>query len=280
VWPQGGTPAGLQLTTDKSFLKAVDGTEDAQIIVTVVDRNGTHLSNSPPVTLTIKSGPGEFPTGPTISFDPGSDIAIRDGQAAMEFRSYNSGITVIQASSPGLPEANLIIQSAGGPEFVAGKTPTAKPRPYVRFEKPIEAATAEATNMIFGRDNPTLASSQAPGHAARLANDGDISTFWQATKEETNSWWQVDLERILMVRKTRLLFPTAGNHRYKIELSPDQIKWKLFADESRSPLPGMNEVNAGFGTTGRFLRVTLSGNTEKQPASLSEVQVWGHVESQ
>jgi hypothetical protein len=280
TWPQGGTPAGMLLTTDKSFLKAVDGTEDAQIIVTVVDRNGTHLSNSPPVTLSIQSGPGEFPTGRTISFDPGSDIAIRDGQAAMEFRSYNSGTTVIQASSPGLADANLIIQSAGGPEFVAGKTPTVKSRPYVRFEKPTEVVAEGSTNVVFGRDNPTLASSQALGHSARLANDGDISTFWQATKEETNSWWQMDLERILTVRKTRLLFPTEGDHRYKIELSPDQIKWNLFADESRKPLPGTNEVNAGFGTTGRFLRVTLNGNTAKQPASLSEVQVWGHLVSQ
>jgi hypothetical protein len=198
----------------------------------------------------------------------------------MELRSYNSGITVIQASSPGLPDAKLIIQSAGGPEFVAGETPTVKPRPYVRFEKPSEATTVGQTNMIFGRDNPTLASSQTPGHAARLANDGDISTFWQASKGETNSWWQVDLERIVAVRKTRLLFPTAGDHRYKIEVSPDQIKWNLFADESRNPLPGTNEVNAGFGTTGRFLRVTFNANTAKQPASLTELQVWGHLVSQ
>jgi beta-galactosidase len=41
--------------------------------------------------LTVESGPGEFPTGPVIAFAPDSDIAIRDGEAAMEFRSYYSG---------------------------------------------------------------------------------------------------------------------------------------------------------------------------------------------
>jgi beta-galactosidase len=32
-------------------LKSADGTDDAQIIVTVVDADGKALSNSPPVTL-------------------------------------------------------------------------------------------------------------------------------------------------------------------------------------------------------------------------------------
>ncbi len=35
--------------------------------------------------------PGEFPTGPSITFAPDSDIAIRDGEAAIEFRSCYAG---------------------------------------------------------------------------------------------------------------------------------------------------------------------------------------------
>jgi hypothetical protein len=79
-WPVGGTPAALKLSADNLTLKSADGTDDAQIIVTVVDADGRALSNSPPVTLTVESGPGEFPTGPAIAFDPKSDIAIRDGR--------------------------------------------------------------------------------------------------------------------------------------------------------------------------------------------------------
>jgi len=99
--------AALKISADKTTLKSADGTDDAQIIVTVVDADGKALSNSPPVTLTVESGPGEFPTGPAITFDPNSDIAIRDGQAAMEFRSYYSGKTVIRATSPGLKDATF-----------------------------------------------------------------------------------------------------------------------------------------------------------------------------
>ena len=85
AWPGNGVPAALKLTADKTTLKSVDGTDDAQIIVTVVDKDGKAINNCPPVTLAIESGPGEFPTGPSITFAPDSDIAIRDGR-----RRWNS----------------------------------------------------------------------------------------------------------------------------------------------------------------------------------------------
>src|SRR5207344_886001 len=99
TWPAAGTAAGLNLTTSTMTLSTVDGTQDAWLLVTIVDSGGKPLSNTATVTLTIKSGPGEFPTGPSITFTPpgsgaASDIAIRDGQAAIEFRSYYSGTTV------------------------------------------------------------------------------------------------------------------------------------------------------------------------------------------
>jgi beta-galactosidase len=79
AWPSNGIPAALKLTADKTTLDSADGRDDAQIIVTVVDKHGTPINNCPPVTLAIESGPGEFPTGSSITFAPDSDIAIRDG---------------------------------------------------------------------------------------------------------------------------------------------------------------------------------------------------------
>jgi hypothetical protein len=116
----------------------VDGTQDAQLNVSIVDASGKQLSNTAPVTLSIKSGPGEFPTGPSITFsppstDPQSDIVIRDGQAGIEFRSYYSGTTVIEATSAGLTSASLTITSQGSPAYVAGTTPPVAARPYKRY---------------------------------------------------------------------------------------------------------------------------------------------------
>src|SRR5206468_1086056 len=85
AWPEPGTPAGLKLAADKTTIAGTDATDDVQLVVTVLDASGKPISNAPPVTLTVVSGPGEFPTGPTIAFDEKSDIPIRDGQAAIEF---------------------------------------------------------------------------------------------------------------------------------------------------------------------------------------------------
>jgi beta-galactosidase len=137
TWPTSGTPAGLKLTTSTTTLTAVDGTQDAWLLVTVVDSSGKALSNNVPVTLTVTSGPGEFPTGPSITFTPpgsgaASDIAILDGQAAIEFRTYYAGSSVIQATSPGLTSASVTITSQGSPAWVEGTTPKADTRPYAR----------------------------------------------------------------------------------------------------------------------------------------------------
>lgn len=137
-WPVFGAPARLALTADKTTIHGTDATDDCQVLVTVQDGSGKWLSNSPPVTFTIESGPGEFPTGRSITFrppsdDPQSDICIRDGIAAIEFRSYFGGKSVIRATSPGLTDGTIAITTVGDPKFIQGKTPLAPYRPYVRF---------------------------------------------------------------------------------------------------------------------------------------------------
>ena len=135
TWPTAGTAAGLKLTSSTTTLSAVDGTQDAWLLVTLVDSSGKALNNTATVTLTIKSGPGEFPTGPSITFTPpgggsASDIAIRDGQAAIEFRTYYAGTTVIEATASGLTSSSVTITSQGSPAWVEGTTPKVAPRPY------------------------------------------------------------------------------------------------------------------------------------------------------
>ena len=271
-WPAGGTPAGLKLTADKTTLKAADGTDDAQIIVTVVDAAGVALSNSPPVTLTVESGPGEFPTGPSISFAPDSDIAIRDGEAAMEFRSYYAGHTVIRATSPGLADATLTLTTAGGPEFIAGETPTVKPRPYVRFN-----GTGAVKPSVFGLNNPCLASSETPDHPANAGNDGSEATFWQPNASDASPWWQVDLERAVTLQQVKLTFPAEGNYRYKIETSSNGATWNLAADQTQTASTDKVRTHAlADNPNAHLVRVTFLG----APAALAEVEVWGHLTAQ
>jgi len=273
-WPQPGTPAGLKLDASKTIIEHADGTDDVQVVVTVVDASGKPISNSVPVTLSVVSGPGEFPTGPSITFAPDSDIAIRDGQAAIEFRSYYSGTTVLRATSPGLKDATLTITSKGAPPYVPGKTPAVQPRPY----RPVTEQNGTGTETTYGMHNPTLTSSEAPGHAGGMANDGDSATSWQAASAGSNAWWGIDLERIVSVSKFSLTFPEDGAWRYRIEMSDDGSNWKPAVDQTGSNATGSEHTDKpASGSTGRFVRVTITQTPAGKPAAISEFSATGRL---
>jgi hypothetical protein len=279
AWPGNGTPAALKLSADKRTINAADGTDDVHLIVTVLDKDGKETSNCPPVTLAIESGPGEFPTGPSITFTPDSDIAIREGKAAMEFRSYYAGKTVIRATSPGLKDATIEVSSKGGPKFIAGKTPVIKPRPY----RQLTGKEWEGALVTLGVDNPTRVSSQSTNHSGRLANDGNPATFWEALAGDTQAWLRVDLEKIVTVTQTKLTFPWPGNWRYKIELSADgNSDWKLVTDQTQTTNAEAQRTDTAVNSEarGRFLRVTIVQTPDAKPASLAELEVQAKLSSQ
>jgi hypothetical protein len=270
TWPVAGTAAALTLTADKTDLAAIDGTDDAQIVVTVVDAEGNAVSNNAPVTLSVMSGPGEFPTGPTITFTPASsspqsDIAIADGIAAIEFRSYYAGTTVIQATSPGLTDATIAITSQGSPAWVAGVTPPTPARPYTRYT----GAAGTVTSLTLALNRPTNASSNAA--SAGNANDGDIGTSWQAASTDTNPWWSVNLELVYTVTSVELEFPTGANYRYTIDVSPDGTTWTPVVDNSQTTSTATTQTATGQFANVGFVRVSFVG----QPAALAEVVVGG-----
>ena len=279
AWPQLGIPAALRLSADKTTIRAVDGTDDVHLIVTVVDKDGVPLSNCPSVTLSVESGPGEFPTGSSITFGAESDIAIRDGMAAIEFRSYHAGDTLIRATSPNLVDATIRLTSLGEPKFVPGVTPPATHRPYRRFSD----APSSGTWHKFGLENPTRASSEAPGHTGRNANDGSVLTAWQAAPGDTTPWLRIDLERVVTITSARLAFTGPGQWRYRIEVSRDgERDWRTFVDDAQTDAANMwtSYTVEGAPVDGRYLRVTLLGSPEGTTPGLGEVSASGAISSQ
>jgi hypothetical protein len=135
------------------------------------------------------------------------------------------------------------------------------------------------TNSVFGFQNPTQASSEAPGHNASLGNDGNAATFWQANAADSNAWWSVDLERMVTVSQTRLTFPAEANWSYRIEISNDgSTGWKLVADQTQNTSTEKVHTDvAQEAVSGRFLRVTFTGVPGGQPAALAEMEVVGRL---
>ncbi len=269
-----GTPAKLKLTADKTTISNTNGTDDVFLIVSVLDKAGKQLSNSPDVTLQIVSGPGEFPTGTSITFSNVSDIYIRDGKAAIEFRSYYGGKTIIKATSAGLQTDEIVIETKGTPAYVEGKTPKVADRPYVRYTVQQEA-NKDNSKINIAYQKPTRASSEMTGMAANRANDRDNSTSWEANTSDLEKWWQVDLESFYTVSEVSILFPSEEAGLYKIELSKDNQKWEVIgARKEGSASEKFHRLQTNIQIVGRFLRITFVGSANK-PISVSEVEVLG-----
>ena len=274
VWPVEGIPARLKLEATKTENVLTDGTDDVLLTVSVLDEAGKLLNNSPSVYLKLISGPGEFPTGSSILFEKDSDIRMIDGQAAIAFRSYYAGKSVIEATFPGLQSVRIEINFAGKYAYESGVTPTVKERPYIRFAP----ENHETVVQTFGRNNPTFASSLRGKQSAGFAADGNMDTFWEATGEDYSPWWMLDTEKGLTLRTISVHFPKAAIYHYMIEVSDDNKEWKTVLDR-RNGRVVEQRTDITFSVqeapvTGRFIRISF---VDKSPAAIAEVEVSGVV---
>ena len=126
AWPAAGTAAKLKLTADNSTITD-DGRSDSHLIVEVQNASGVRISNTPDITLTDSSGLGVFPTGSSITFTGGAlEKGVRDGQAAIEFRSYKAGTVTIAATSTGLTSDSVTLTVTHVPDPTLSVPPVAQ----------------------------------------------------------------------------------------------------------------------------------------------------------
>ena len=254
TWPRAGTPAALSITTSSPTIARADGTDDVQVIVSVVDAQGRRLSNSPPVHLAIESGPGELPTGRAIDFAPDRDIAIRDGEAAIAMRSWQAGATRLRATSPGLEDAVAIVRTLSGPSFVPGKTPIAAARRYIAYVAPMRDRPGDGT---FGPSNPTFASTSAPGHSSQLVNDGDPATYWAPAAGDATMGVTIDLERVVEIHRLTLTFPQAAGYGFVAEVQDGRGRWQKLVEEVEGQDDRQTRTLETEAVAGRQIRVRL-----------------------
>ena len=271
VWPVEGIASALTLSADKSTISGTQGHDDVQLLVQVRDSAGRALSNSPEVTLTIASGPGEFPTGRSITFNSKSLVAIRDGQAAIAFRSYHAGTTVIRATSPGLTPASVEITTTGPDAYVAAESPLAPARPVLSYPPFVKiSASSGLENVIV--DRPTAASSAAAGHSSRMANDGDQATWWQAAASDAEAMWSVDLENIYDVRGVVIAPQASAEMAFVVEVSLDGSAWRSIG-QGKGAQASYTLTDFAAPIKARWLRVRFAALPNGRPASIKELRV-------
>lgn len=282
-WPKAGKAAKLGLSASQTTIPSCDGTDDAQILVKILNAAGKPISNSQPVTLRIVSGPGEFPTGRSITFTPPTvtkstevsanpqcDIRIMDGQAAIAFRSYYAGETVIEATSEGLESDQITIRTLGNPAWREGIDKPVADRPYKRYSAAdVNIATSV---MTLAEQRPTWSSSDMAGTNKINANDGNASTVWKPAADDGERWWMVSLEAQYTVNRIELTFPGKGKYCYFIEVAKTPGEWTKVIDQTETTLTDQTRMSVGkFGEDISFVRVTFTSAL----AGLAEVRVGG-----
>ena len=274
-WAQEGIPAKVRLETNKSTIKGTDGTDDVQLLVTILDKDGKHISNNVPVTLKIVEGPGEFPTGRTITFmppsdDEASDITIRDGLAAIAMRSYHGGKTKIEAKSEGLNGSRITINTIGEPQWIEGETKPTPNRPYRRYSSH-KANTVDELEMLLAGNRPSWVSSTQSGTNKAFANDGNSQTSWIPSLNDTKKWWKLGLEASYVVDKIQIEFPTKDIYHFTIETSTDNHTWKKVVENKDHQMEKVRLYKGDFGKNVAFIRISF----QSPKAGLAEVKVGG-----
>lgn len=272
---KSGTATKMKLTASADTITN-DGKKDAQLIVSMMNDEDEWVSETKDVILTVKSGPGVFPGGKTFTFT--KDDSMRDGKASIEFRSYYSGDTVIVASAEGLPDTEITIHT----KDVTGDETDSEPEGFYNAKRWASATEKVSEPSAYGASNlvtnhPIFPSS---GLNTRLnATDENTKTSWVADAAGSGQYWMLDLEIAQNLYKAKLSFDKTP-YPYTVEVSTDGEAWTKVAQQTKESISTRPSEETIAGTVARFVKVTFTDVPENEYAFLSEIELYGNVNSQ
>ena len=280
--------ANIEGVPDQAQAEAVltnDGTTDTQLIITMLDKDGNWVSDTPStVILEVTDGPGVFPTGKTYTFVKGGEAdgagkTIMDGRAAIEFRSYYEGTTTIKAYVPDSDiEPGIITLSTKDTAGAAGEK---EPENfYVQPEIPSSALADPETYGTPYFAGQFQSSGDAVGHDAKQGNDNDSDTKWISGTTGSGSWWLLNAEKTFTWYCAKL---DLGDkvYPYKIEVlkagTTDQ--WQLAVNYTKDNVAGRPAEENLQGLTGNLIRITFTDVPEGESAQIVEFTPYGTAQT-
>lgn len=239
-----GQPHALRLSTDKQII-ATDGTDDAHILVEVLDAEGRRVNNAMEVTLKILQGGAVFPTGREINLKP-DNSSFLDGAGAIEVRSYYAGNIRIEALAEGVASATLELV-AEGTRMWQGQQMRIQTGPPGVMKIPGSGGGTD-----IAKNRPVFCSSYTRGYPAMHVVDGRTDTYWTPEDDAFGAWIMVDLEGRKSAERASITYGEASGDRAEISYSYDgKVFKKLYADQARDHETIELELSSGL----RYLKV-------------------------
>lgn len=274
---QNGTPDRLELSASSATIKN-DGTSDTHITVTVTDKDGNWLNSEPEVTFEVIDGPGIFPTGKSITFKPGD--SMRDGKAAIEFRSYYAGTTTIEAYSATNPEiepATITITTVGDGSVDEPAIETM----YGAFMSNggyVPNSLDEPTPYKYHRFKGCPMNASSGLNSAVNIQDGDNSTSWTAETPGSGQWLYLEIEHGGMsLYKAKLIF-NGKAYPYRIQyksLNLSEDEWITLKEYNSDTINLRPDEDSLGGTYMRYIRIEFPDVPANEYASLAELKLYG-----
>ncbi len=272
-----GTPDRLLLEASSTTIKN-DGTSDAHITVTVADKDGNWLNSEPEVTFEVIDGPGIFPTGKSITFKPGD--SMRDGKAAIEFRSYYAGTTTIEAYSDTNPEitpATITITTTGEGSVDEPAIETM----YGAFMSNggyVPNSLEEPTPYKYHRFKGCPMNASSGLSSAVNIQDGDNTTSWTAETPGGGQWLYLEIEHGGMsLYKAKLIF-NGKAYPYRIQyksLNISEDEWITLKEYNSDTINQRPAEDSLGGTYMRYIRIEFPDVPADEYASLAELKLYG-----
>ena len=113
------------------------------------------------------------------------------------------------------------------------------------------------------------------GNVAANVNDQNINTVW--TMEALPAWIKMDLGAVKRISYLRIAW-TRGNERtvgFNIETSEDNITFTQRLNKTSTGLTEEFEQYDFTDINGRYVMVNILTNSQKNTASIREIEVWG-----
>lgn len=129
---------------------------------------------------------------------------------------------------------------------------------------------------LLSQFRPPTASSEQSGHLAVNATDVDaVFTRWTADSGSYPQWWQVDLGSPQRIGKAVIEWYEAGkrSYQYRIEGSTNGSSFTTLLD--RTDNESSDTSVDTFSGTARYVRITVTGCSEKGHAAFYDAQVFG-----
>jgi hypothetical protein len=119
---------------------------------------------------------------------------------------------------------------------------------------------APSSSLLSGGSTST-ASSSATGHTPDQANDGDTTTYWQASATTYPQTWTVDLGQLEEITNIDTTWLSGSNqaYQYKFDVSTNNTTFTNAVTQASNTSVG--QTHDTFNLYGRYVRLTVTGSS-------------------